>query len=71
MSLDNSANNLGLKFVFLSHSALSVWLYTNNTSQLAARALSLSRPLSRAQRKQQHLFVRAAACLICTLTAAR
>lgn len=44
MSLDNSANNLGLKFVFLSHSALSVWLYTNNTSQLAARALSLSRP---------------------------
>ncbi len=47
MSLDNFANNLGLKFVFLSHSSLSLWLYTNNTSQLAALSLSLSLSLSR------------------------
>lgn len=41
MSCDNFANNLSLQFVFLTLS-LSVWLYTNNTSQLAARALSRS-----------------------------
>lgn len=69
MSLDNIANNVGLKLVFLSHSTLFLSDSTqiSNTSQLAARALSLSH----AQRKQQHLFGRAAACLICTLTVAR
>lgn len=45
MSLDNIANTVGLKLVFLSHSTLFLSDSTqiSNTSQLAARALSLSR----------------------------